>query len=59
MPEEKLKYLYRTLRWGTNGFEMEGDAKHSEILITECGMRERKVLETSMNNEVAEKLGSG
>ena len=51
--------MNRTLRWCKKGLEIEGDTKHSEILIQEWGMRNCKTMDTPMSKDVAERLSSG
>ena len=57
--EKEAKFLNRTLRWGKRGLEIEGDSKHSEILIGEWGMSNCKTMDTPMSKDVADKLSSG
>ena len=51
--------MNRTFRWGARGLEIEGDSKHSEILIGEWGMSNCKTMDTPMSKDVADKLNSG
>ena len=57
--EHEVKYLNRTIRWGTEGLEWEGDVKHSEILVREWGMQDCKTMDIPMTKDVADKLGDG
>ena len=57
--DKEVKFLNRTLRWCKKGLEIEGDTKHSEILIQEWGMRTCKTMDTPMSKDVAERLSLG
>ena len=43
---EEARYLNRRLRWVNDELELEGDDKHSRVLLTEWGMTECKPAET-------------
>ena len=43
---QEAKFLNRTVRWTPEGLELEGDAKHLDILINEWNMAESKTYST-------------
>ena len=56
---EEARYLNRRLRWVNNELELEGDDKHSRVLLTEWGMTECKPAETPATKNLLEELNNG
>ena len=49
--EQEVKYLVRTIRWtyddnGEGHFEVEGDERHSQLLLQEWAMQQCKDVDT-------------
>ena len=54
----EAKYLNRVVQWGVKGISVSGDAKHSQILISEWGMESCKEVDTPMGREAEEALNT-
>ena len=54
-----VRYLNRTIRWTTEGLELEGDEKHEEMLKKEWGMEHCKEVETPITKGFQEQSTIG
>jgi hypothetical protein len=43
---KEVTYLRRAIRWTQDGLEIEGDPKDVKVLLSECGMKGCKGVET-------------
>ena len=55
----EVKYLNRTIRWTSQGLELEGDQKHIDILVKEWGMQRRNVVDTPISKNYQDKVTEG
>ena len=58
--EHEVRYLNRILRWTTDNYlSVEGDPKHTDILLKEWGFSEGKATKVPTTKEIVEQLGAG
>ena len=62
--EQEVKYLGRTMRWtyddnGEGHFEVEGDERHSQLLLQEWAMQQCKDVDTPVTKAGEESINTG
>jgi hypothetical protein len=56
---EEGRYLNRRIRWVGNEIEIEGDDKHTKVLLDEWGMSQCKGVDTPISKGVIEEINTG
>ena len=56
---KEARYLNRRLRWVRDELELEGDDKHTKVLLTEWGMVECRPAETPTTKNLIEEINTG
>ena len=62
--EQEVKYLGRTIRWtyddnGEGHFEVEGDERHSQLLLQEWAIQQCKDVDTPVKKAGEESINTG